>query len=177
MAGSYSDDIYFTPGDVPPPIVVETQPAPKAAEKSANTMIISNIEKNNDGSNTMSNYIFDGTEQDADVLRYNMDQMDLQDSDTTVYYNDDEMKYVINNYYEGDELDYAYRIRRFHNPYYYDPYYWDSWMYYDPYYDPWYFGSSWSRITSYNVCYTKLLRFPFKAGRVMPVISPLKQVE
>ena len=88
----------------------------------------------------MNNYIFEGTEDDVDALLYNMEQMDLEGSDTTVYYNDDEVKYVINNYYDGDDIDYAYRIRRFHRPYFYDPFYWDSW-----YYDPYFYGgySSW----------------------------------
>ncbi|HYQ57946.1 MAG TPA: hypothetical protein VEP89_11445, partial [Draconibacterium sp.] len=149
VSGTYSDDIYFSPGDVPPPIAVEEVVAQEPVQKSANTMIISNIEREEDGSNTMNNYIFEGSEEDADVLRYNMDQMEMEASDTTVYYNDDEMKYVINNYYDGDELDYAYRIRRFHRPSFYDPFYWDSWSYYDPfYYDPYYYSSwyypSWS---------------------------------
>ena len=146
VSSSYTDDIYFTPGDVPPPVSIMEEPSVQPAEKSGNALIISQIERNDDES-TMNNYIFDGTEKDADVLRYNMDQMELQDSDTTVYYNDDEMKYVINNYYDGEELDYAYRIRRFHRPYFYDPFYWDSWAYYDPfYYDPFYYsyGPSWS---------------------------------
>ena len=94
----------------------------------------------------MNNYIFEGSEEDADALTYSMDQADMYQTDTTVYYNDDEMKYVINNYYDGDALDYAYRIRRFHRPSFYDPFYWDSW-YYDPYvYDPYYswYSPSWS---------------------------------
>ena len=60
VTGYYSDDIYFNPGDVPPPIVVEelaeeTSPMPT---KSGERMIISQIEENDDGSNTMNNYIF-----------------------------------------------------------------------------------------------------------------------
>ena len=138
VASSYRDDIYFNPGDVPPPISAEGKLTDKPVdekgkEKSGEKMIISQIEKNDDGSNTMNNYIFDGTKKDADALRYNMDQMELQNSDTTVYYNDDEMKYVINNYYDGDDLDFGYRILRFHDPFFYDPFYWDSW-----YYNPWY---------------------------------------
>src|SRR5690606_30828901 len=110
---SYTDDIYFNPGDVPPPIVVDDVVAEDepATEKSGERLIISEIEENEDGSNTMNNYIFDGTEEDAEALSYNVDQMEMYGSDTTVYYNDDEVKYVINNYYDGDELDYAYRIR------------------------------------------------------------------
>ena len=138
VTSSYTDDIYFNPGDVPPPITAEVVGADQVAdqlekEKSGDKFIISQIGENEDGSNTMNNYIFDGTEDDADALRYNMDQMELQGSDTTVYYDDDEMKYVINNYYDGDELDFAYRIHRFHDPFFYDPFYWNSW-YYDPFY-------------------------------------------
>ncbi len=138
VTSSYNDDIYFNPGDVPPPISTEGKVTDKpidenGKEKSGEKMIISQIEKNDDGTNTMNNYIFDGTKKDADALRYNMDQMELQNSDTTVYYNDDEMKYVINNYYDGDDLDFGYRIHRFHDPFFYDPFYWDSWNY-----DPWY---------------------------------------
>ena len=107
---------------------MEEEPAAQDAvtEKSANRMIFSNIEENDEGTQTMNNYVFDGSEEDADALTYSMDQYDMYDSDTTVYYNDDEVKYVINNYYEGDEIDYAYRIRRFHRPYSMIPFYWDS---------------------------------------------------
>ncbi len=146
VTSSYTDDIYFNPGDVPPPISAEGKVTNKpldenGKEKSGEKMIISQIEKNDDGTNTMNNYIFDGTKQDADALHYNMDQMDLQNSDTTVYYNDDEMKYVINNYYDGDDVDFGYRIHRFYDPFFNDPFYWNSW-YYDPFYS-WggYYGS------------------------------------
>ena len=145
VTSNYSDDIYFNPADVPPPIAVEEVSKKEAlVEKSGNRMIISQIDENQDGSKTMNNYVFDGSKEDADALRYDMEQMELEGSDTTVYYNDDEVKYVINNYYDGDEMDYAYRIRRFHNPYFYDPFYWDSWSYYDPFfYSSWYYPS-WS---------------------------------
>ncbi|MDD4425732.1 MAG: hypothetical protein PHS40_07395, partial [Mariniphaga sp.] len=143
VTNSYTDDIYFNPADVPPPIAAEslTQFKEEPVEKSAQRMIFSNIEENEEGSQTMSNYIFDGTERDADALAYSMDQYDMYETDTTVYYNDDEVKYVINNYYNGDAIDYSYRIHRFHRPNFYDPFYWDSW-YYDPYfYDPYYYSS------------------------------------
>jgi hypothetical protein len=143
VTSSYTDDIYFNPGDVPPPITIEedVRADREATEKSAQRMIISDIQRNQEGSQTMNNYIFEGTEEDADALVYSMDQYDLYQSDTTVYYNEDDVKYVINNYYDGDALDYAYRIRRFHRPHFYDPFYWDSW-YYDSYlYDPFYYSS------------------------------------
>src|SRR5690606_9673005 len=134
VSSSYTDDIYFNPGDVPPPIeVATTTPKKQAEQKSASKIIVSEINENEDGTNTMNNYIFDGTENDADVAFYNAEQ-GLEGSDTTIYYDDDEVKYVINNYYDDNgNVDFAYRINRFHNPYFYDPFYWDSW-YYDPYY-------------------------------------------
>ena len=55
---SYTDDIYFNPGDVPPPIFIVDEPV---QEKSGERIILSQIEENDDGSNTMNNYIFDGT--------------------------------------------------------------------------------------------------------------------
>ncbi|MFW5756523.1 MAG: hypothetical protein ACOCWK_07960, partial [Tangfeifania sp.] len=137
VSSTYTDDIYFNPGDVPPPITVEEEEEMVAEEaspeeKSGRRMIISDIDENEEGSQTMNNYIFDGTEEDADAFTYGVDQADMYQTDTSVYYNDDEVKYVINNYYDGDPIDYAYRIRRFHRPHFYDPFYWDSW-YYDPY--------------------------------------------
>jgi hypothetical protein len=137
VTSSYTDDIYFNPGEVPPPIIVATETAQKPVQqKSDNKIIISEINKNEDGTNTMNNYIFEGTENEADAAVFNAEQ-GLQGSDTTIYYNDDEMQYVINNYYDGDNVDYAYRIHQFHNPYFYDPFYWDSWYYNPYYYDPW----------------------------------------
>ncbi|KAF0232899.1 MAG: prolyl-tRNA, partial [Prolixibacteraceae bacterium] len=149
VSSSYSDDIYFNPGDVPPPIVVEPGSEQQLArEKSGSTIIVSEIGENEEGANVMNNYIFDGSESDVNALQYSVEQ-GLEGSDTTIYYNDDEVKYVINNYYDGDEIDFAYRIRRFHNPYFYDPFYWDSW-YYDPfhsygygYYPRWSYAFNW----------------------------------
>jgi hypothetical protein len=152
---TYTDDIYFNPGDVPPPIAVDDAVADNEPlrKKSGERLIISQIEENQDGSNTMNNYIFDGTDKDVNALSYNMNQMEMYESDTTVYYNDDEVKYVINNYYDGNNLDYAYRIRRFHNPFFYDPFYWDSW-YYDPfYYSSWY-SPYWSMGWGYSSWYS-----------------------
>lgn len=149
VTGYDNDDIYFNPANVPPPIDAENVTADtESRQKSANRMVISDIQENEEGSKTMNNYIFDATEQDADALVYSMDQYDLESSDTSVYYNDEDVKYVINNYYDGESVDYAYRIRRFHRPHFYDPFYWDSWYYgaylYDPfYYSSWY-SPSWS---------------------------------
>lgn len=147
VSTGYVDGIYFNPGDVPPPVLDEEARVQEEPEtlKSGDRVIISEITDNEEGSKTMNNYILDG--QDAgeyvDAQLYNMDQMELQGSDTTIYYDDNEVKYVINNYYDGADVDFSYRIHRFHRPYsrFYDPFYWNSW-YYDPwYYNSWYYDS------------------------------------
>src|SRR5690554_8043860 len=74
VTGYYSDDIYFNPADVPPPIEADKATADtQVGQKSANRMIISNIEENDEGTQTMNNYIFDATEKDADALVYSME--------------------------------------------------------------------------------------------------------
>ena len=146
LSTSWVDDVYFSPGDVPPPVVTakNNEESPRVQEDSNERIIISEIRDNEQGSKTMDNYIFDGQDAGsyADAQLYNMEQMELAASDTTVYYDDNEVTYVINNYFEGDDLDFSYRIHRFHRPYFHDPYYFDYYAW-DPYYDP-YYGSSWS---------------------------------
>lgn len=146
LSTSWVDDVYFSPGDVPPPVVTAKNivESPRVEEDSNERIIISEIRDNEEGSKTMDNYIFDGQDAGsyADAQLYNMEQMELAASDTTIYYDENEVKYVINNYFEGDDLDFSYRIRRFHRPYFHDPYYFDYYAW-DPYYDP-YYGSSWS---------------------------------
>jgi hypothetical protein len=138
MTRAYSDDIYFSPGDVPPVAAVENEVP--VMEKSANMNnpdarnqkgIMNQTEKNANGS-AVSNYVYQPDNQgvNQDNQAYNMGNQDLVQSDTTVYYNDDSIKYVINNYYDenNNDMDFAYRIGRFHNPYYYSPFY-DDWNY------------------------------------------------
>jgi hypothetical protein len=138
VTGRYTDDIYFNPGDIPPPVAVENI-TPASPRESEERFIISETSRGDSGSSTVKNYIFNDTGENADLLIYGMDNMELAASDTGYYYGDGETSYIVNNYYEGDNVDFAYRIRRFHNPYFYDPFYWDSW-YYDPfYYTSWYY--------------------------------------
>ena len=98
----YVDDIYFNPGDVPPPVALEETPQQKenVGLKSADRLIIGEIKENEEGSKTMNNYIFDGRDASeyADAQLYNMEQMELEGSDTTIYYDDNEVKYVIKKY-------------------------------------------------------------------------------
>lgn len=145
MTKNYDDGIYFNPGDVPPVTAVTTQ-AP-TQEKSAQInksdasnqqIIMSQMDKNPDGSTTLNNSIYqpDQNNTNTDQQSYNMDNQQLAESDTTKYYNDDDVKYVINNYYDGsDNVDFGYRLGRFYNPY--SPFY-DDWYY--GYNSPWYSG-------------------------------------
>jgi hypothetical protein len=145
ITSSYQDDIYFRPGDVPPPVTVADVQSPTAAtqDNQEEKMVISQMNENKDGTKTLNNYILKSDQrQDNDAIVYDMGQQNPAESDTTAYYNDDQVKYVINNYYDGEDLDYAFRIRRFHDPYFYDPYYWDSWVSWDNWYSP-YFSFGW----------------------------------
>jgi len=150
LTKAYEDDIYFSPADVPPVAVAADQS--QTGQRSNNNgtkdnkIVMSQIGRNADGSSTVNNYIYqqDRNAANNDNLSYDMNNQELVDSDTTRYYNDDDVKTVINNYYDSDDMDYTYRIRRFHNPYYYSPFY-DDW-YYDGYYSPWYsgyYGGNW----------------------------------
>ena len=176
VAKTYDDDIYFSPADVPPVTMVQDE-AP-VREKSANInnsgagnqrIVMSQMDKNTDGSATMNNYIYQPDQKNQEYQSYDMDDQELVESDTTVYYNDDDVKYVINNYYDDNDLDFAYRINRFHRPYSYRPFFYDDWYYgyYSPYswgwgggwgWDPWYYGG-WGYPYSYYGYYS-----PFSFG-------------
>lgn len=161
---NYDDGIYFTPANQPPVTYSSGETAP-AREKSANVgapgandqgLVMRQMSKNPDGSSSLNNYIYqpDKNHQNSDIHAYNMDNQELAQSDTTELYNDDSIKYVINNYYDdNDDIDYAYRIGRFYRPFY-SPFFYDNWNfgYYSPWYsgyygwnwgigwDPWYYG-------------------------------------
>ncbi|MDO8929213.1 MAG: hypothetical protein Q7W54_09520, partial [Bacteroidota bacterium] len=155
MTKTYDDDIYFSPADVPPVTMVQDRTEKSAGINKSDAgnqrIVMSQMEKNADGTSTLNNYVYqpDEQNQNSSYQAYDMDQQELIGSDTTVYYNDDDVKYVINNYYDGNDndIDFAYRINRFHRPYYYSPFFYDSWYYgsYYPFYshlgwDPWYYG-------------------------------------
>ncbi len=150
MTKAYDDDIYFSPADVPPVAVMNTdeiQTKEKSARISNNDtrdkkIILSQMDRNADGTSSVNNYIYQPDDNgNPDNQSYNMNNQELAESDTTAYYNDDDVKYVINNYYDENDnnLDFSYRINRFHNPYFYSPFFYDDWMY-GGYYSPWYSG-------------------------------------
>lgn len=150
---TYDDDIYFSPKDVPPVSMAQKDAEDASKPDAVNQrIVISQKEKNADGTVTLNNDIYQ-RDENADIQVYDLDDQELKSSDTTVYYDDDSVKYVINNYYEDEDIDFTYRINRFHRPYFYDPFFYDDWymgMGYYPFYsgyygwgyDPWY-SSSW----------------------------------
>ena len=159
LTKTYDDDIYFSPADVPPvAVVVNTdQGYEKSARMSNNDtkdkkIVMSQIDRNADGTSTVNNYVYqqDQNKRDQDYQSYNLDNQELINSDTTQYYNDEEVKTVINNYYDDNsgDVDFAYRINRFYRPFGYSPFFYDDW-YYGGYYSPWYsnyygFGYGWN---------------------------------
>jgi hypothetical protein len=159
LTKTYDDDIYFSPADVPPVAVVDNteQGYEKSAKMSNNDtkdkkIVMSQMERNPDGTSTVNNYIYQQDQKNGnpDYQSYNVDNQDLVESDTTLYYNDDEVKTVINNYYDDNDsdIDFGYRINRFHRPFYYGSLFYDDW-YYGGYYSPWYsnyygFGYGWN---------------------------------
>ena len=96
-------------------------------------MIINEYDDNMEDTNTLKNYVFESDDPSADAHYYDMEGMELVESDTVIYENDGDIDYVINNYYDADDIDFSYRINRFHRIGYYDPV-----------------------ITSYSIHYTKL---------------------
>lgn len=163
---TYDDDIYFSPADVPPVAMVEDEIP--AVEKSAqisgqdhtgNTRIVmSQMEKNQDGTSTLNNYIYQPENKNSDAQAYQMDDQELVESDTTVYYNDEDVKYVINNYYDDDDMDFSSRIYRFHRPFGFRPYF-STWGWgYDPY---WSYGYGWDSGWGWDPWYSGGWGYPY----------------
>lgn len=136
VTNSYTDDIYFSPSEVKPPIVVSDTKSSLSTKSAGDVKVVNEIADDEYDSEISEDYMTEGTM--ANAADYNAEQ-GFEGPDTITYYEDGEMKQLIDNYYtdDDDNVDFAYRIQRFHNPTFYDPFYWDSW-YYDPfYYDPW----------------------------------------
>ena len=107
MTKNYDDDIYFSPADVPPVAIVEDEvPVTEKSAKINNSdaknqrIVMSQTDKNADGTLSVNNYIYQPEKENSNNQSYQMDDQELVESDTTVYYDDDEVKYVINNYYD-----------------------------------------------------------------------------
>ena len=141
------DDIYYSPQNASVPIITQqnTNKAPSLSYNQAGQSSATDIkssEDNGNDSSVMENYIFQG-DKSSDVQSYNMKGMELVNSDTTALKNDSDTNYIINNYYDADDIDYTSRINRFHRFGFYDPFLWDSWNYDPFYYDPWAYNYYW----------------------------------
>ncbi|MCE1198611.1 MAG: hypothetical protein LWW85_06545 [Marinilabiliales bacterium] len=145
-SGGYSDDLYYTPGDARP---VAAKPVEEVKKPLPKSMIAMQVEENEQGK-VVNNYIVPkGSRKDNNVYYFD-DQP--QAADTAFVYKDGKEQVTINNYYEGEEMNYTSRIRNFYDPYFYDPYwdpYWSSgwglgWNYGLGWgYNSWYPGWNW----------------------------------
>jgi hypothetical protein len=118
-SGGYTDDVYYTPGDNPPVVAVNTRPSREQQEKPA---VVKPETKDERAARVVNEY-FDKSSQDA------------QQPDSLAQSGDEDIKNVIGDYSEPDETSYSSRIRANIDPYMYDPYW-------DPYWS--YGGLSWN---------------------------------
>jgi hypothetical protein len=120
-SGGYSDDLYFTPGDAVSLRPVVPKPAKEAEQPQKKSMVAMQVEENEQGK-IVNNYVVPKSTRKDNNAYYFEDQPAY--SDTTLEYKNDREEVTINNYFEGEEMDYSTRIRAFYNPYFYDPF-WD----------------------------------------------------
>jgi len=169
MTGRYVDDLYYWPGDTPLEEAGQDLPQLGSSDKKSNDemIIVSKVGEDTNGNKTLDNYIYSEDEPDwySNVQAQNIENMNKTEEDTLVLPSSDNETYIVNNYYQDEDDYYSYsdRIRRFHDPYYYDPYWnyslswgWDypyySWNYpYSSFYgwnswywDPWYYSWGYS---------------------------------
>ena len=105
-SGGYADDLYYTPGDAPhvaPKPVKEVKQQPQ--QKS---MVAMQVEENEKGK-TVNNYIVPKSSR-KDKNAYYFDDQPAY-ADTVLEYKDDKEQVTVNNYFEGEEMDYSSRIR------------------------------------------------------------------
>ena len=129
-SGGYSDDLYFTPGDARP---VAPKPAKEAKKPVAQkkSMVAMQVEEGEQGK-IVNSYIVPKSSRKDNNAYYFDDQPAY--ADTVMEYKNNKEEITINNYFEGEEMDYSSRIRSFYNPYSYNPFW-------DPFWDP-YYGSN-----------------------------------
>jgi hypothetical protein len=165
MTGRYVDDLYYWPGDAPLEEAEAVLPSIGTDDKKIDNdmLIISEVGKDDKGNKTLDNYIYAEDEPDwyKNVQAQNIETINKAENDTIIIPAEDDGTYIVNNYYLDDNNYYSYsdRIRRFHNPYYYDPFWnnsfyggWNdpfySWNYpYSSYYSGW---NSWGWDPWYN---------------------------
>ena len=114
-SSSYTDDVYYTPGDNPP-VVTNSLPNQRQAKR-LNSLSESRQEE---AGKIVDNYLLEQKEGNINNDTYSFNEEPL-DSDS-IYESDEEALYIINNYDDPEEISYTARIRTFYNPYAYDPY-------------------------------------------------------
>ena len=129
-SGGYSDDLYYTPGDARP---IVQKPVKEVKQPQKKSTVVMQVEENEQGK-VVDNYIIPKSSR-KDNNAYYFDEQPAY-SDTILEYKNDKEEVTINNYFEGEEMDYSSRIRAFYNPYFYNPFW-------DPFWDP-YYGSAFS---------------------------------
>lgn len=128
-SGGYSDDLYFTPGDAQP-VAPRPRVEKEVKQPQQKSMVAMQVEENKEGK-IVNNYVVPKSSRKDNNAYYFDDQPAY--SDTTLEYKDDKEQVTINNYFDGEEMDYTTRIRTFYNPYFYDPF-WDP--FWSPFYGP-----------------------------------------
>jgi hypothetical protein len=137
-SSEYSDDLYFMPGDAQP---MAQKPVKQAKPVQQKSTVLMEVQENEQGK-IVNNYVVPkGSRSDKNA--YYFEEQPAY-SDTISEYKDNKEQVTINNYYEGDEMDYTTRIRTFYDPFFYDPFwdpYWNfgfgynwGWGGYYPYY-------------------------------------------
>ncbi|MEI6277664.1 MAG: hypothetical protein WCP08_16820, partial [Prolixibacteraceae bacterium] len=139
---AYSDDLYYIPGDARPAAPKPVKETPQPQKKSTVAMQV----EENDNGKVVNNYVVPKSSRKDNNVYYFDEQPAY--SDTVMEYKDSKEEVTVNNYFEGEEMDYSTRIRTFYDPYMYNPF-WDSyWGYgyggyglnfgWGGFYNPWY---------------------------------------
>ena len=150
---TYSDDLYYTPGEAVP---TAPKPVKEATQPQKKSLVAMQVEETEKGK-VVNNYVVPKNSRKDNNAYYFDDQPAY--SDTVSEYKDNMEQSTVNNYYEGQEMDYATRINTFYDPYFYNPYwdpFWGSSFGYGGwglgfgmgmgmggYYNPWYPYSGW----------------------------------
>ena len=113
-SGGYGDDVYFTPGDNPPPVVSK---APARGSISS--------ERSQDRAAKVVDEYFDNNADSKSQKSYSLNNEDSGLSDSLEMYDEEVMDYELDG--TDEEMSYSTRIRTYIDPYMYDPY-WDSYI-------------------------------------------------
>ena len=115
---TYSDDLYYTPGETTP---VAPKPVKEVSQPQKKSLVAMQVEETEQGK-VVNNYVVPKSSRKDNNAYYFDDQPAY--SDTVTEYKDNKEQSTVNNYYEGQEMDYSTRINTFYDPYFYNPY-WD----------------------------------------------------